>query len=106
MNLSKVMLDSVQIIKRIERKKLVRKLNVPSSEIGNSLIEIYYQTDNLRTRELIMSFMNEAGVCWMRKLITRDTSEMSDAQVSISSIDNYVNLIAANDAQNSCDQSA
>jgi len=106
MNLSKVMLDAVQTIRRTERRKLVRQLDVPSNEIGNSLIEVYYQTDNLRTRELIMEFMHQAGVQWMRKLITRDTTPLNETQLKLTSLDSYVNLIAANDSHNFCNQSA
>jgi len=62
MNLSKIMFDAVQTIRRIERRKLVRKLDVSADQLGNGLIEVYYLTDNLRTRELIMEFMKEAPV--------------------------------------------
>ena len=45
-----------------------------SVEAGNELIQIYSETENLQTRELITKFMQEAGYTWLRKLLTRDTS--------------------------------
>ena len=45
-----------------------------SVEAGNELIQIYSETENLQTRELITNFMQEAGYTWLRKLLTRDTS--------------------------------
>lgn len=45
-----------------------------ADEAGNELISIYSDTENLKTRELITNFMQEAGHTWLRKLLTRDTS--------------------------------
>ena len=45
-----------------------------ADEAGNELIHIYSDTENLKTRELITNFMQEAGHTWLRKLLTRDTS--------------------------------
>jgi len=44
-----------------------------SDDAGVELIEIYANTEKLKTRELITDFMKEAGYTWLRKLITRDT---------------------------------
>jgi len=41
-----------------------------ADEAGNELIQIYSNTENLKTRH----FMQEAGYTWLRKLLTRDTS--------------------------------
>lgn len=103
MNLSKIMFDAVQTIRRIERRKLVRKLDVSADQLGNGLIEVYYLTDNLRTRELIMEFMKEAGAHWMRKLITKDTSQYFEPELQSSSNDVYIDLVAANDANTAHD---
>ena len=103
MNLSKIMFDAVQTIRRIERRKLVRKLDVSADQLGNGLIEVYYLTDNLRTRELIMEFMKEAGAHWMRKLITKDTSRYFEPELQSSSNDVYIDLVAANDANTAHD---
>lgn len=104
MNLSKVMFDALQMVRQIERRKLVRKLDVPADQLGNGLIEIYYLTENLHTRELIMAFMKEAGAHWMRKLITKDTSEFYEHEPSSSSAEIYIDLVAANDANTAHDQ--
>jgi len=45
-----------------------------ADEAGNELIQIYSNTENLKTRQLITNFMQEAGYTWLRKLLTRDTS--------------------------------
>ena len=45
-----------------------------AAEAGNELIQIYSNTENLKIRQLITNFMEEAGHTWMRKLLTRDTS--------------------------------
>ena len=44
-----------------------------AEEAGNELIQIYSNTENLKTRKLITNFMQEAGYTWLRKLLTRDT---------------------------------
>jgi len=45
-----------------------------ADEAGNELIQIYSNTENLKTRQLITNFMQEAGYTRLRKLLTRDTS--------------------------------
>ena len=45
-----------------------------ADQAGNELIQIYSNTENLKTRKLITNFMQEAGYIWLRKLLTRDTS--------------------------------
>lgn len=45
-----------------------------ADQAGNELIQIYSNTENLKTRKLITNFMQEAGYTWLRKLLTRDTS--------------------------------
>lgn len=64
--------------------------------LGNQLIALYANTENLRSRELIWDYLNEAGFVWLKKLITRDTAPLSEP-LSLTSLAQYVRLAAAND---------
>ena len=99
MIMNETMLDVLSTIRRIERNRISEYLDVPSAELGNSLIHIYYATTNLRTRELITEFMNQAGVVWLRKLLTRDTGPIASTASQFASLDDYVELLAANDEE-------
>ena len=91
------MVDNLHAIRRIESSKISKILNVPANELGNCLIDVYYASSNLETRELITGFMNEAGIVWMRKLLTRDTSQIESSKNEFASVNDYMGLIAAND---------
>jgi len=41
--------------------------------------------------------MDEAGVVWMRKLITRDNRPIASTATQFASLNNYIELLAAND---------
>jgi len=89
-------------IRRIESKKVSKSLDLPANDLGNRLIEIYYQSSNLNTRELITSFMSQAGDVWLRKLLTKDTSKIESSPTRFASMGDYMNLLAANDAEMDC----
>lgn len=97
MILSEPMVDALHAIRRIESNKISRILNVPATELGNCLIDLYYASRNLQTRELITEFMTEAGVVWARKLLMRDTSSIASTATKFATLNDYVELLAAND---------
>jgi len=103
MNLNETMVDALRTIRRIEGKKVSRVLNVPAKELGNRLIELYYQSSNLNTRELITGFMTQAGHVWLRKLLTKDIGPVESSSTYFASIDDYIDLLAANDDEMLCD---
>ena len=96
MKITQTMLGILQEIRQIEPRRRVRALNVPVSQIGNQLINYYYGTSNLETRQLIREFMEEAGFVWTKKLITRDTLPV-EAAIQFAGLQEYVELAAAND---------
>jgi len=97
MILSESMVDNLHTIRRIESSKISKILDVSSNELGNCLIDVYYGTNNLETRELITDFMNQAGVDWLRKLLTRDTSPVEHSKRSFASMNDYMGMLSAND---------
>jgi len=97
MILNEAMVDALHSIRRIESPYTGKQLNVPANELGNRLIVLYYKTRKLETRELITEFMTEAGVVWLRKLITRDLGSIASSQSRFASLDDYLGLLAAND---------
>ncbi len=97
MTLNENMVDTLHVIRRIESRKVSKLLNVSSKELGNRLIDVYYKTGNLRTRELITQFMTDAGAVWLRKLLTRDTGVVESTQAPFATVKDYINLLAAND---------
>lgn len=98
MILSESMVDNLHAIRRIESSKISQILDVPSNELGNCLIDVYYSTNNLETRTLITDFMNEAGVDWLRKLLTKDTLPVERSKSSFASVNDYMSLMPANDS--------
>lgn len=91
------MINAVRAIQRIEGGANAKRLNVPANELGNRLIELYYNSSVLETRELITEFMTEAGVVWLRKLLTRDVSAVASSSSRFASMDDYLSLLSAND---------
>lgn len=71
--------------------------NASENMLGNQLIALYYQTSSIKTCELITEFMTEAGVVWLRKLLTKDTSPIASSKSEFASLDDYLGLLAAND---------
>jgi len=98
MILSENMVDNLYAIEEVEPQRVSTIMNQPLNELGNSLIEFYYATSNLEARKLITDFMNEAGIEWMRKLLTRDTSPV-ETRKDIASTNDFTLLAAANDDQ-------
>ena len=96
MNLTAIMVDLLHEIRQIEPQRKSRKLDVPADKLGVALIEFYYKSDNLRTRELITMLMGEAGFVWLQKLVARDTSPLLEG-TQFTSLAEYVALAAAND---------
>jgi len=99
MILSETMVDNLHAIRRIESSSISEILNVPANELGNCLISVYYKTSNLETRELITDFMTEAGVVWLRKLLTRDTDPIASTKTRFASMGDYMDLLSANDEE-------
>jgi len=97
MILSESMVENLYAIEEFEPKQVSPIIDLPLSELGNSLIDVYYGTSNLEARKLITDFMNEAGVEWMRKLLTRDTSPVESSTQRVTPLSNFASLVAAND---------
>lgn len=91
------MVDALEIIRRNEGEQLSSHLRISGNGLGNRLIEIYYQTSNINSRELITEFMTQAGVVWLRKLLTKDTGVIASSESPLASMDDYLGLLAAND---------
>lgn len=96
MIINHTMLEILDEIRNIEPRRKVRRLDVSADEIGNRMIDYYYETTSLETRDLIHEFLQEAGFKWMKKLITRDTDPV-DQFVGLSTLEEYIALAAAND---------
>jgi len=96
MILSKSMVDTLDAIRRIESENNGKRLDVPTNELGNRLIKLYYHTAFPETRELITEFMTQAGVVWLRKLLTKDVSPIASSESRFASMSDYLSLLAAN----------
>lgn len=90
-----VVLSSIRLNERGQRHV---SLNAANKNIGNRLIKLYYQTPNIHTRELITEFMTQAGVVWLRKLLTKDTASIASTESRFASLDDYLSLLVANDS--------
>jgi len=99
MILSETMVHTLHAIQQNESPKVVRALKNPSKELGYCLISVYYNTSDLKTRELITSFMSEAGNSWLRKLLTRDLGEKSSFKSGFASVSDFMSILPANDTE-------
>jgi hypothetical protein len=97
MILNQVMAGGLHAIKSKLSAGTAEQLNVPANELGNRLIVLYYKTHCLATRKLITEFMSQAGVVWLRKLLTRDTGPISSSQTRFACMSDYLGMLAAND---------
>lgn len=97
MILNEAMVDALHSIRCIESTNNGKRLNVPANELGNRLIKLYYHTQIFETRELITEFMTQAGVVWLRKLLTKDVGPIASSSTRFASLDDYLSLLAAND---------
>lgn len=70
--------------------------SVQFEALGNQLIALYASTENLRSRELIWDYLDQAGFVWLKKLVTRNTAPLAEP-VSLTSLAQYVRHAAAND---------
>jgi len=103
MILNEAMVDHLHAIRCLESTYTGKQLNVPANQLGNRLIVLYFKTKRLETRELITSFMTEAGVVWLRKLLTRDTGPIASSETRFACMNDYLGLLAANDdASDAC----
>jgi hypothetical protein len=41
--------------------------------------------------------MTQAGVVWLRKLLTKDTADIASSESDLASMQDYLGLLAAND---------
>ena len=101
MRLTENMVNLLSEIRRIETEEHLIELDRPEGELGNRLIDLYYATDNLQTRELITQFLKSAGFVWLRKLVTRDTSPAAAPDGVFASIQDFLGILPsgpANDA--------
>ena len=96
MNISNTMLELLNKIRSIEPSRKTRGLDIADDEIGNQLIDFYYQTSALETRSLIREFMEHAGFIWVKKLITKDTNPVDEFE-GLSTLAEYTAHAAAND---------
>ena len=97
MNLSENMVDMLHEIRQIETVEHASIIDVPSDQLGNGLIDLYYESTNLHTRELVTALLEQAGFVWLRKLVSRDTSPVESPHGTIASLDDYMQFLAAND---------
>lgn len=68
-------------------------------QVGGKLIKLYYRTSKLATRELIVEFMSLAGNVWLRKLYRRDPRPIASTKTKFASLEDYLNILPANNAQ-------
>ena len=88
-------LELLHEIRRIEGTVRARALDVPTEQLGQQLIRVYYASQRLKTRLRIREIFERAGSSWVQKLITRDVSEQ--LPFNLSTLDDYLELAAAND---------
>jgi len=56
------------------------------------------RTDNLSTRETVRNMFQDAGVSWLRKLITKDTSVSAVPVTEFASTEDYLSMMVCNDS--------
>lgn len=95
MKFNKTMVDVINEIRHSElseKDKLPLKLNAP--DIGDVLVKIYHQTNDIHTKALITIFMREAGESWIDNLEDEHkTSILHSAENFVSKIPSMFSVI-------------
>ncbi len=99
MIINEEMSQALYSIKQIESSYTSKQLNGSSNEVGNRLIVLYYKTRSIATRELVTEFMTQAGIVWLRKLLTGDIRPIASSRNNFASLDDYLGLLTANDCE-------
>lgn len=97
MNLTNQMIEQLDGIKSYESEGNLQLLEAPEDQLGTQLIELYYRTDSLMTREIIRDLFEDLGMEWLRKLITRDTSTDDLLFKEFASTNDYLSMLGSND---------
>ena len=97
MIINQEMSQALYTIKQIESAYTSQQLTGSTNQLGNRLIVLYYKTANLTTRQLVTEFMTQAGVVWLRKLLTGDIRPIASSGGHFASMSDYLGLLAAND---------
>lgn len=96
MHLSSSMSTLLKEIHMLESDTVPHLLDVPLLKLGNSLIRLYYHTNNKVTRQRIADFLGKAGPVWTRKLLMADVKPIASTPTRFASLNDYVTLLAAN----------
>ena len=99
MNFTNQMMKQLDGIKTFESESNVKLIEVPEEQLGSKLIELYYRTDNLMTREIVRDLFQDLGHEWLRKLIMRDTSTNELIFKEYASTNDYLGMMGSNDDQ-------
>ena len=99
MNLTNQMMKQIDGIKSYESAGNVKLIEVPEEQLGSKLIELYYRTDNLMTREIVRDLFQDLGSDWLRKLIMRDTSSNGVLFKEFASTSDYLSMLGSNDGE-------
>ncbi len=97
MNLPNQAIKQIDDIMNFESHTNQCLAKVPEEQISGRLVELYYNTDDLSTREFIRSLFQEAGTEWLHKLMTRDTSPSSVPFKEFASTADYLSMLGSND---------
>jgi len=84
-------------LRDVEGRSVTKLIDLGPNDLGNELIKLYYARESLQTRELIRTFLDKAGIVWLRKLLTRDLNPVVSSERRFASLDEYIGLLAAND---------
>lgn len=81
----------------IERDEMIRCMNLAANDLGNELIKLHHSNSSEQVKRLIKEFLTMAGVVWLRKLLTNDTTQVQSSKGVFAGLDDYLGLLAAND---------
>jgi len=68
MKFNKVMIDTLYEIRDTQHADIKSELKFSAPNIGQVLIKIYHETENIHIKALITIFMREAGQSWSQNL--------------------------------------
>jgi len=97
MNMTNQMMQQLNDIKNVETESNLRLIRVPEDQLSGKLVELYYKTDNLLTREIVRNLFQNMGTEWLRKLLTRDTSACDVPFKEYASTSDYLSMLGSND---------
>lgn len=98
MKFNKTMVDVINEIRRIQTSSEDTPVKLTAPDIGDILVKIYHESNDVHTKALITIFMREAGESWVDHLehdehYSKSTSVRNNVDSLIAKVPSMISLL-------------